>query len=183
MAANDVIKTSLERNWGMVDRALDGLDDTILAQQISGETNSIAWLLFHMTRVVDTFINTRLQDKPQLWVQDGWCEKCGLSDDPETTGQGWSSEKVAAWAVPTRVVLLGYFEATKAAAREYLDGLPRAAVSKTAMFFVADHISDGARPIASAKPSGTSRGLGGRAGKSINRSSPSRDTSNGPLAV
>ncbi len=131
MAGSDVIKTSLERNWGMVDRALDGLDDTMLAQQISGETNSIAWLLFHMTRVVDTFINTRLQSKPQLWIQDGWCEKCGLSDDPETTGQGWSSEKVAAWTVPSRVVLLGYFEATKAAAREYLDGLSDADLGAT----------------------------------------------------
>ena len=26
MAATDVISTSLERNWGMVDRALEGLD-------------------------------------------------------------------------------------------------------------------------------------------------------------
>ena len=27
MAASDVIKTSLERNWGMVDRAVDGFHD------------------------------------------------------------------------------------------------------------------------------------------------------------
>ena len=123
MAASDVIKTSLERNWGMVDRALEGLDDTTLASRINDQSNSIAWLLWHMTRVVDTFIHTRLQDKPQLWILDGWCEKCGLSEDPETTGQGWSSERVAAWTLPPRVVLLGYLEATKNATKEYLDGL------------------------------------------------------------
>ena len=123
MAGSDVIKTSLERNWGMVDRALDGLDDAMLGRLIDGQVNSISWLLWHMTRVVDVFIQTRLQGKPQLWVQDGWCEKCGLSEDPETTGQGWSAEQVAAWKVPSRVVLLGYFEATKAEARKYLDGL------------------------------------------------------------
>ncbi len=131
MAASDVIKTSLERNWGMVDRAVDGLDDTMLARQIDGQVNSMSWLLWHMTRVVYVFINTRLQDKPQLWVQDGWCEKCGLSDDPETTGQGWSAERVTDWTVPSRVVLLGYFEATKAAAREYLDGLSDADLNAT----------------------------------------------------
>ena len=64
MAATDVIKTSLERNWGMVDRALEGLDDAILAQQPNANSNSVAWLLWHMTRVVDTFVNSRLQSKP-----------------------------------------------------------------------------------------------------------------------
>ena len=131
MAASDVIKTSLERNWGMVDRALDGLDDAMLGRLIDGQVNSISWLLWHMTRVVDVFIQTRLQGKPQLWSQDGWCEKCGLSEDPETTGQGWSAEQVAAWKVPSRVVLLGYFEATKAEARKYLDGLSDADLNAT----------------------------------------------------
>ena len=131
MAASDVIKTSLERNWGMVDRAVDGLDDAMLGRLIDGQVNSISWLLWHMTRVVDVFIQTRLQGKPQLWVQDGWCEKCGLSEDSETTGQGWSAEQVAAWKVPSRVVLLGYFEATKAEARKYLDGLSDADLNAT----------------------------------------------------
>ena len=133
MAGSDVIKTSLERNWGMVDRAVDGLDDAMFGRLIDGQVNSIAWLLWHMTRVVDVFIQTRLQGKPQLWVQDGWCEKCGLSEDPETTGQGWSPEQVAAWAVPSGALLKGYFEATKSSAREYLDGLSDADLNATRM--------------------------------------------------
>ncbi len=131
MAGSDVIKTSLERNWGMVDRAVDGLDDAMVGRLIDGQVNSISWLLWHMTRVVDVFIQTRLQGIPQLWVQDGWCEKCGLSEDPETTGQGWSAEQVAAWKVPSRVVLLGYFEATKAESRKSLDGRSDADLNAT----------------------------------------------------
>ena len=96
MATSDVIKTSLERNWGMVDRAVDGLDDAMLGRLIDGQVNSISWLLWHMTRVVDVFIQTRLQGKPQLWFQDGWCEHCGPSEDPETTGPGWSAAPAAA---------------------------------------------------------------------------------------
>ena len=129
MAATDVIKTSLERNWGMVDRALEGLDDAILAQQPNANSNSVAWLLWHMTRVVDTFVNSRLQSKPQLWVQDRWHQKFGMNDDPGKTGQGMSSEDLAAWATPSRDVLLGYYEAVKTVARDYLTSLTDADLS------------------------------------------------------
>ena len=126
MGATDVIKTSLERNWGMVDRALEGLDDATLSSQPNDQSNSIAWLLWHMNRVVDTFINTRLRSKPQVWVQGDWCGKFGMSGEPETTGQGWSSDRVAGWAPPSREVQLGYFEAIKSAARDYLGSLTEA---------------------------------------------------------
>ncbi len=129
MAATDVIKTALERNWGMVDRALEGLDDVTLAQQPNANSNSVAWLLWHMTRVVDTFVNSRLQSKPQLWVQDGWHQKFGMNDDPGQTGQGMSSEDLAAWTTPSRDVLLGYFEAVKTGARDYLTSLTDADLS------------------------------------------------------
>ncbi len=45
MAATDVIKTSLERNWGMVDRALEGPDDATLSSQPNDQSNSIALLV------------------------------------------------------------------------------------------------------------------------------------------
>ena len=97
MAVSSGVSNALERNWGMVDRAIDGLSDETLARRISDSDNSIGWLLFHMSRVVDVFMNSRFQGKPQIWIADGWCEKFGLSDDPETTGQGWDAARVAAW--------------------------------------------------------------------------------------
>ena len=102
MAVSAGISNALERNWGMVDRAIDGLSDETLARQISDSDNSIGWLLFHMSRVVDVFMNARFQGKPQIWIADGWCEKFGLSDDPETTGQGWDTARLAAWPLPSR---------------------------------------------------------------------------------
>ena len=95
MAVSAGVSNALERNWGMVDRAIDGLSDETLARRIADSDNSIGWLLFHMSRVVDVFMNTRFQGKPQIWIEDGWCEKFGLSDDPETTGQGWDAARVA----------------------------------------------------------------------------------------
>jgi len=72
MAATEVIKTAFEPKWGMVDSTLEGFDVNLLAQQPNGQSNSAAWLLWHMTRVVDVFINARLQPKPQAWINDGW---------------------------------------------------------------------------------------------------------------
>ena len=123
MAATDVIKTALERNWGMVDRALEGLDDATMARQVTDQCNSIAWLMWHMNRVVDIFVNTRLRSKTQIWLDDGWHQRFGMSDDPGNQGSGWTAGQVAAWVPPPREVLLGYYEATKAAAREYLSSL------------------------------------------------------------
>ncbi len=126
MPATDVVRTTLERNWGMVDRALDGLDDAAWAAQPNDQSNSIAWLLWHMTRVVDVFVNTRFRSQPQLWVQDGWHAKCGMNDDPAFTGQGMSSGEVAAWEGPSREALLGYYEAVKANARGWLETVTEA---------------------------------------------------------
>ena len=46
-----------------------------------------------------------------------------MSDDPGNQGSGWTADQVAAWVSPPRDVLLGYYEVTKAAAREYLSSL------------------------------------------------------------
>ena len=65
MTAAEGLLTALERNWEMVDGALTGLDDATLARCPTEQCNSIAWLLWHMTRVLDTFVQTRLQAQPQ----------------------------------------------------------------------------------------------------------------------
>ena len=122
MPTADISLTTLERNWGMVDRALDGLGDDTWNAQPNDQSNSIAWLLWHMTRVVDGFVNARFRSQPELWVQDGWDEKCGLGGETGT-GQGMTSEQVAAWAAPSQEALVGYYEAVKACAREYLGSL------------------------------------------------------------
>jgi hypothetical protein len=119
----ETIMAALNRNWEMVDSALVGLDEATLAQRPTDQCNSIAWILWHMSRVVDTFIYTRFQARPQLWVRDRWYQKFGMSDDPEDRGVGWSAQQVAAWKVPPRQTLLGYYEAAKSSAREYLPTL------------------------------------------------------------
>jgi hypothetical protein len=86
MAAVEGILSALERNWEMVDGTLAGLDDAILARRPTDQCNSMAWLLWHMTRVLDTFVHTRLQAQPQVWMKDGWYAKFGMDPDPDNRG-------------------------------------------------------------------------------------------------
>ena len=61
---------ALQRNWDMVSTAVAGVDDAALARMPNDQSNSIAWLVWHMTRVVDRFIHGRFLDTGQ--VMDRW---------------------------------------------------------------------------------------------------------------
>ena len=80
MSSADGILAALEWNWRMVDGTLADLDEAALARQPQPQCNSIAWTLWHMNRVVDTFVNERIASDTSLWLRDGWCEKYGMSD-------------------------------------------------------------------------------------------------------
>lgn len=123
MSATETALSALERNWGMVDRAIEDLNDAVLGTQLNSQSNSMGWLLWHMNRIVDRFVHTWCQDAPQLWVKDGWSDKFGLDDDINNTGQGWTEKQVAAWQLPPKNVLVGYYDAVKAAAREHIQSL------------------------------------------------------------
>ena len=131
MAATDVISIALARNWSMVDNAIQSLSDNDLTQQPNDQSNSVAWLLWHMNRVVDNMIHTRLQSQRQLWVLDGWHQKFGMSDEESDFGMGWTAEQVAAWQAPSRDVLMGYYEAMKASAKDYLASLSDAELDQS----------------------------------------------------
>ena len=120
MPATETTMSALERNWEMVDKALADVDDKVMASRPNDQSNSISWLLWHMSRVVDRFIHTRLQEAPQLWIKDGWHEKFGMPPEADDFGMGWSADKVEAWRPPPRDVLVGYYEAANSAARAYL---------------------------------------------------------------
>ena len=120
MSSTESVVSTLQRNWDMIDAALDGLDDATISHIPMNQCNSIAWILWHMSRVVDTFVNTRFRSEPQLWIADGWYERFGMGDDPEDRGVGWTTERVSSWQAPDRSVLIGYYQAVRAASDRYL---------------------------------------------------------------
>lgn len=123
MSSADGILAALEWNWRMVDGTLADLDEAALARQPQPQCNSIAWTLWHMNRVVDTFMHQRIGSETPLWLRDGWCEKYGMNDNPDDRGVGWNAEQLAVWVAPGKDVQMGYYEAVKAAARARISGL------------------------------------------------------------
>ena len=121
MSAGDAVLWALGRNWNMVHAAVRDLDPETLSSQPAPECNSIAWILWHMNRVIDTFINQRLQGRQPFWISQGWSEKFGMAED--VRGMGWSPDDLANWTAPDIAALLGYQEAVRQAAREYIGSL------------------------------------------------------------
>ncbi len=134
ISPTEPLLTAHDRNWEMIESALEGLDEATMARQPTGQCNSIAWLLWHLSRVLDTVVHTRTRGLPQLWITDGWHKKFGMGDDPEDRGVGWTAAKVSAWQAPARDVQIGYYQAVKAATRDLLVTATPAELEKQVIF-------------------------------------------------
>src|SRR5437588_13017319 len=93
----------------LVRRAVDGLDLDRLTQPPSPGTNTIAWLVWHISRVQDHHV-AELLGADQLWVGQDWARRFGLEADPSNTGYGHSLEEVAAVRPERPEALLEYLD-------------------------------------------------------------------------
>ncbi len=82
-------------------------------------TNHIAWLVWHMARVEDSWISRLLGGTTQVWTAEGWADRFQM--DPEGTGSGHASEDVRAMPEIPLSDLMAYFEAVRLVTRRYLD--------------------------------------------------------------
>ncbi len=103
-------------------RAADGLSPHQLCESPAAGTNSIGWLIWHLTRVQDHHL-AELLDQPQLWVEGEWASRFGLEPDPTNTGYGHDAAQVAAVQPDTAAALLGYLDAVDLRTRRYLETL------------------------------------------------------------
>ncbi len=97
----------LEGQYRTIKLATDDLTDEQLFYQPTADTNSIAWLIWHLSRWRD-HVSAAVSGEPQVWVKDGWSTRFGLSE--VGTGLGDSLEQVAALRVE-RETLFGYLDA------------------------------------------------------------------------
>ncbi|GAA4225539.1 DUF664 domain-containing protein [Actinomadura meridiana] len=109
--------------------AVDGLTPQQLAYRADADANSIAWLLWHLTRVEDDHISD-VAGTAQAWTEGGWADRFGLPFDPSDTGYRHTSAQVAAVQVPSADLLTGYQDAVHAETVAYVstvtdDDLPR----------------------------------------------------------
>lgn len=123
MNNSEILTDAIGRVRDSVHAAAGGLDTDQLATKPYANGNTVAWLLWHLTRVQDDHIADAAGFE-QLWTSDGWYERFGLPFTPEATGYGQSPAEVAAVRADS-ALLLGYHDAVSARTIEWLGSLTK----------------------------------------------------------
>ncbi|NIH81112.1 mycothiol transferase [Amycolatopsis viridis] len=121
MTVADLLIDGFGRIREVVHEAVDGLTEDQLAERLDPDANSIAWLVWHLTRVQDDHI-ADLAGTPQVWTEQGWHERFGLPFGRGATGYGHQSEDVAAVRAEAKL-LTGYHDAVHDSTVAWLRGL------------------------------------------------------------
>lgn len=108
MTSTDLLVDAFERIRDAVHPAVNGLSLDDLAFRPDPESNSIAWLVWHLTRVQDARV-AGLTDREQVWTANGWVDRFGLPLEPLDTGFGHDPATVAL-VIAEASLLLDYFE-------------------------------------------------------------------------
>jgi uncharacterized damage-inducible protein DinB len=93
-----------------------------LAARIDEGSNSIAWLVWHLTRVQDDHVADAAGFE-QVWTSNGWVDRFDLPFRAGATGFGHSSDDVAAVQVESGQVLTDYYDAVHEQTIGFVEGL------------------------------------------------------------
>jgi hypothetical protein len=120
-SATVLLSDSLGRVRDDVVDVVAGLDVDQLAWRPDEESNSIAWLVWHLTRVEDDHL-ADVAGIEQVWTSQGWYDRFALPFPPGAHGWGHSAAEVAAVRA-TADLLAGYHAAVAEMALGYVGSL------------------------------------------------------------
>ena len=119
MTSAELLQDAFDRIRGVVHQAVDGLVHDDLAWRPDPEANSIAWLVWHLTRIQDDHV-AGVAGREQVYVADGWAERFGLPFDDTEIGYGQDAAAVAAVRVESGELLTGYYDAVHQQTVDYV---------------------------------------------------------------
>jgi uncharacterized damage-inducible protein DinB len=122
VTAADVLADSFGRIRGVVHRVVAGLSPEQLGARINDESNSIAWLVWHLTRVQDDHV-ADAAGLEQVWTSNEWANRFALPFRVGATGYGHSSADVAAVQVESGQLLTDYYDAVHEQSIKFVEGL------------------------------------------------------------
>lgn len=107
---SELLTDAFDRIAGTVHSVLDGIADAALVHRPDPSANTVAWLVWHLTRVQDDHV-AEVAGTEQVWLGEGFRDRFGLPLEAEDTGYGHRPDEVAA------------VRAGAAALREYHDAV------------------------------------------------------------
>jgi uncharacterized damage-inducible protein DinB len=125
----ELLADGFGRVRGVVHRVVRGLSAEQLATRVDAEANSIAWLVWHLTRIQDDHV-AEVAGLEQVWTAQGWAERFGLPFEPGATGYGHGPAEVAAVQMSSGELLTGYHDAVLAQTLAFAQGLGEADLAR-----------------------------------------------------
>src|SRR5580693_10768071 len=126
MTVAELLADAFGRIHHTVHEAVDGLTPGQLAFRPDNGANSIAWLVWHLTRIQDAHV-ADVAGTGQVWVSTrsgtSWADRFGLPFAATATGYGHGAEAVAAVQVRPATLLSEYYDAVHAETIKYVRGL------------------------------------------------------------
>lgn len=119
MNERELLIELFDRIDGHVRGVLDDVRSDDLLRPPAAGANPVGWLIWHLSRVIDTQI-AELAGTDQVWVTGDWAKGFGLEPDPFDSGYGHSAEQVARVRPRHRSILGGYHTRVSEATRDYL---------------------------------------------------------------
>ena len=115
----ELLLDTFDRVRGAVHRAVRGLTPEQLSFRVDSTANSIAWLIWHLTRIQDDHV-ADAAGRQQVWTSQGWSERFRLPLDEADTGYGHGPDEVAAVRVESAELITDYYDAVHNATLHYL---------------------------------------------------------------
>jgi uncharacterized damage-inducible protein DinB len=122
MQISEVLVDAFERVNQTVRHAAEGLTVEELTRRLDGDANSIAWLLWHLTRVQDDHV-ADVAGVEQVWTSQGWTERFELPFSDDATGYGHSTRQVGQVTVASPELLIEYHDAVHEQTVSFVRGL------------------------------------------------------------
>jgi hypothetical protein len=121
MNAVQILLDSFGRLPGAVHAVIDDADDELLTYRVDPGANTVAWLVWHLSRAMSGQVADAAGHE-DVWTSQGWVTRFGLPFDAPASGYGFSEAQVAQVRVG-RELLAGYFDAAYAASVAYVETL------------------------------------------------------------
>jgi uncharacterized damage-inducible protein DinB len=109
MTSADLLIDAFGRVREVVYEAVMGLTPQQLAFRPGPDANSIAWLVWHLTRIQDDHVAGVTQAE-QVWTSGGWAPRFGFAANSLDTGYGHASGQVDAVQVDSGELLTAYYD-------------------------------------------------------------------------
>ena len=122
MTIAELLADSFGRIQEAVHQAVDGLNPGQLALRPDSQANSIAWLVWHLTRIQDDHL-ARAAGVEQVWTSAGWAQRFALPFAASEHGYGHDARHVAAVKVKSGEMLTDYYDAVHTATLSFVGQL------------------------------------------------------------